>query len=127
MFTTLDIYLHSTDKMQKEAARSIDRGIRGVSSKEKMSEEVNTDSEKTAPKQKFEPTKSKHRKPGTGCITKINDNLWEGSYFPRLPDGSRKKFNVYAKTREECETELTKMIEQKKKEIAKLKKKAKTA
>ena len=47
--------------------------------------------------------------------------------FPRLPDGKRKKFNVYAKTREECESELAKMIEQKKKEIAKLKKKAKTA
>ena len=57
----------------------------------------------------------------------INDHLWEGSYFPRLPDGSRKKFNVYAKTREECEKELAKMIEAKKKEIAKLKKKAKTA
>ena len=125
--TTLDIYLHSTDKMQKEAARSIDRGIRGVSRDSEKYEELNTDGAKTAPNQKFEPTKSKHRKPGTGCITKINDNLWEGSYFPRLPDGSRKKFNVYAKTREECETELTKMIEQKKKEIAKLKKKAKTA
>ena len=47
--------------------------------------------------------------------------------FPRLPDGKRKKFNVYAKTREEREAELAKMIEQKKKEIAKLKKKAKTA
>ena len=37
--TTLDIYLHSTDKMQREAARSIDRGISGVSSKDKTSEE----------------------------------------------------------------------------------------
>ena len=51
--TTLDIYLHSTDKMQKEAAKSIDQGIRGVSSKEKTSEELNTDCEKTALKQKF--------------------------------------------------------------------------
>ena len=33
----------------------------------------------------------------------------------------------YAKRREECEKELAKMIEQKKKEIAALKKKAKTA
>ena len=38
-----------------------------------------------------------------------------------------KKFNAYAKTREECEAELAEMIEQKKKEIAALKKKAKTA
>ena len=72
-------------------------------------------------------TVCKVRKSGTGCVYQINDHLWEGSYFPRLPDGSRKKFNVYAKTREECEAELAKMIEQKKKEIAELKKKAKTA
>ena len=69
----------------------------------------------------FEPWKPKVRKSGTGCVYQINDHLWEGSYFPRLPDGSRKKFNVYAKTREECETELAKMIEQKK-EISELKK-----
>ena len=73
--TTLDIYLHSTDKMQKEAAKSIDRGIRGVSKDNERCEEVNTDGAKTQPKQKFEPTKSKHRKPGTGCITKLNDHL----------------------------------------------------
>ena len=75
----------------------------------------------------FEPYVPKIRKSGTGCVYQINDTLWEGSFFPRLPDGKRKKFNVYAKTREECEAELAKMIEQKKKEIAKLKKKAKTA
>lgn len=48
-------------------------------------------------------------------------NLWEGSYFPRLPNGKRKKFNVYARTREECEKLLAEMIEEKKKEIAELK------
>ena len=95
--TTLDIYLHSTDKMQKEAARSIDRGIRGVSSKEKASEELNTDGEKTAPKQKLEPVKGKYRKPGIGCITKINDNLWEGRYSPKI-NGKRMARNVYAHT-----------------------------
>ena len=47
----------------------------------------------------------------------INDTLWEGSYYPRLPDGKRKKFNVYAKTKEECEKLLAEMIEQKKAEI----------
>jgi hypothetical protein len=35
--------------------------------------------------------------------------------------------NVFADTEEECEAELAKMIEQKKKEISELKKKAKTA
>ena len=51
--TTLDIYLHSTDKMQKEAARSIGRGIRGISKVGETHEELNTDGEKTAPKQRL--------------------------------------------------------------------------
>ena len=66
-------------------------------------------------------------KPGTGCVYQINDSLWEGSFYPRLADGSRKKFNVYAKTREECEEALAKMIAEKKAEIAAEKKKMKTA
>ena len=118
--TTLDIYLHSTDKMQKEAAKSIDRGIRGVSSKEKTSEELNTDGEKTEPTQKFEPTKSKHRKPGTGCVSKINDNLWEGRYSPKV-NGKKMVRNIYAHSEEECEEKLAEMIKEMKIEIEKLK------
>ena len=57
-------------------------------------------------KTKFEPKEPKIRRPGTGCVYQISDNLWEGSYSPRLPNGKRKKFNVYAKTREECEKKL---------------------
>ena len=121
--TTLDIYLHSTDKMQKEAARSIDRGIRGVSSEEKTSKELNTDSEKTAPKQKFEPVKGKYRKPGTGCITKLNDHLWEGRYTPTV-NGKRIPRNVYAHTEEECEEKLAELIREMKAEIAEMKKAA---
>ena len=118
--TTLDIYLHSTDKMQKEAAKSIDRGIRGVPSKESLSEEVNTDSEKTAPKQKFEPVKGKYRKPGTGCITKLNDHLWEGRYSPKV-NGKKMVRNIYAHSEEECEEKLAEMIKEMKIEIEKLK------
>ena len=44
-----------------------------------------------------------------------------------LGDGKRKKFNIYAKTREECEEALAKMIAEKKAEIAAEKKKMKTA
>ena len=118
--TTLDIYLHSTDKMQKEAARSIDRGIRGVSSEEKTSKELNTDSEKTTLKQKFEPVKGKYRKPGTGCITKINEHLWEGRYSPRV-NGKKMVRNIYAHSEEECEVKLAKLIREMKIEIEKLK------
>ena len=35
-------------------------------------------------------------------LYQINDSLWEGSFFPRLPGGKRKKFNVYAETKEQC-------------------------
>ena len=37
---------------------------------------------------------------------------------PKMPDGKRKKFNVYAKTKEECEQALAEMIAEKKAEIA---------
>ena len=120
MFTTLDIYLHSTDKMQKEAARSIDRGIRGVSKDSEKHEELNTDGEETAQKQKFEPVKGKYRKPGTGCITKLNDHLWEGSYSPK-ENGRKMVRNIYAHTEEGCEEKLTQMIREMKIEIEKLK------
>ena len=35
-----------------------------------------------------------------------------------MPNGKRKKFNVYAKKKEECEQALAVMIEEKKMEIA---------
>ena len=58
------------------------------------------------------------RKSGTGCLYQVNENLWEGSFYPKMPDGKRKKFNVYAETKEECEQALAKMIAEKKAEIA---------
>ena len=125
--TTLNIYSHVTDTMRAQAAVKIDREIGGTDAPMPEAKDEPRQPETSEIEENFEPWKPKVRKSGTGCVYQINDHLWEGSYFPRLPDGSRKKFNVYAKTREECEAELAKMIEQKKKEIAKLKKKAKTA
>ena len=66
---------------------------------------------------KFEPVKGRRRQNGTGCISEINDHLYEGRYSPRLPDGKRISKNVYAKTREECEIKLAEMIETMKAEI----------
>ena len=43
-----------------------------------------------------------------------------------MPDGKRKKFNVYAKTREECE-KLAELIKTMKAEIAEIKKAVKNA
>ena len=125
--TTLNIYSHVTDTMRAQAAVKIDREIGGTDAPMPEAKDEPRQEQTSEIEENFEPWKPKVRKSGTGCVYQINDHLWEGSYFPRLADGSRKKFNVYAKTREECEAELAKMIEQKKKEIAKLKKKAKTA
>lgn len=131
MFTTLNIYSHITDTMQQQAAARIDREIAGAdtpipepNATDKTSDSDTTD-QPTEPK--FEPYKGKIRKPGTGCVYQINDTLWEGSFYPRLGDGTRKKFNVYAKTREECEKLLAKMIEKKKADIAAEKSKSTTA
>ena len=125
--TTLNIYSHITDTMRAQAAVKIDREIGGTDAPMPEPTDEPKQTQTSDVDEKFEPYTPKVRKSGTGCIYQINDHLWEGSFYPRLPDGKRKKFNVYAKTREQCEKELAKMIEQKKKEIAKMKKKMKTA
>ena len=75
---------------------------------------------------KFEPYKGKIRKSGTGCVTMINDHLYEGRFTPRV-NGKRISKNVYAKTREECEEKLAELIKTMKAEIAEMKKAAKNA
>lgn len=67
---------------------------------------------------KFEPKQPKIRRPGTGCLFQISPKKWEGSYSPKLPNGKRKKFNIHADTREECEEKLAEMIKRKNAEIA---------
>ena len=69
---------------------------------------------------KFEPYKGKIRKSGTGCVTMINDHLYEGRFSPRV-NGKRIAKNIYATTREECEEKLKVLIEEMKKEIAEIK------
>ena len=72
---------------------------------------------KTPQTAKFEPKKPKIRRPGTGCITEINDHLYEGRYTPTNAYGKRESHNIYAKTREECEEKLAEMIVQVKAQI----------
>jgi len=74
----------------------------------------------------FEIYKGKIRKSGTGCVTMINDHLYEGRFTPRV-NGKRISKNVYAKTREECEEKLAELIKTMKAEIAEMKKQAKNA
>ena len=54
---------------------------------------------------------------GTGCVTMINDHLYEGRYTPTNAYGKRESHNIYAKTREECEEKLAEMIVQVKAQI----------
>ena len=81
---------------------------------------------KNATETVFEPYKPKIRKSGTGCVTMINDHLYEGRFTPRV-NGKRISKNVYAKTREECEEKLVELIKTMKAEIAEMKKQAKNA
>ena len=61
---------------------------------------------------------AKRRSSGEGMIRLKKKGQWEGSYSPKLPNVKRKKFNIYADTREECEEKLAEMIKQKNAEIA---------
>ena len=124
---TLNIYSHVTDTMRTQASVKIDRKIGGTDAPMPEAKDEPRIEETSNLDEVFEPWQPKYRKPGTGCVYQINDSLWEGSFYPRLADGSRKKFNVYAKTREECEEALAKMIAEKKAEIAAEKAKMKTA
>ncbi len=120
--TTIDVYSHITDTMQQQAAVKIDRQIGGTETKFGPIEEpkrVDT----TQPD--FEPYKPKVRKSGTGCVTMINDHLYEGRFSPTNAYGEREAHNIYAKTREECEEKLAAMIVQVKADIKAEKKRLK--
>jgi len=65
----------------------------------------------------FQAKKGKYRKPGTGCISQINDHLWEERYSPKV-NGKRVARNVYAHSEAECERLLAEMIIEMKAEIA---------
>ena len=123
--TTLDIYTHITDDMRLTAAANIDRGIGKAAPQEDASEP----GQETAPAQAekpcmtdFKPYVGRKRRSGTGCVSEINDHLFEGRYSPMWIDGKKHSRNVYAHTREECEEKLKVLIVQMKAELAELKK-----
>lgn len=66
----------------------------------------------------FESKQPKIRRHGTRCIFQIGEKKWEGSYSPKQANGKRKKFNIYADSKEECEEKLVVMIAEKNSEIA---------
>ena len=110
--TTLNTYTHITDAMRQSAADKIDRGI-GKAEPQKQREQA----PQKLPPSTFQAHKGQRRKPGTGCISQINDHLWEGRYSP-VVNGRRMARNVYAKTEAECEKKLAALIREMKAEIA---------
>lgn len=112
--TTLNVYAHVTDEMRRTAAARIDRGI-GKAEAQTESAPVSL---KTTPST-FQARKGKRRKAGTGCVTQINEKLWEGRYSPVWPaDGKKHSQNVYAHSEAECEKLLAELIVKMKAEIA---------
>ena len=119
--TTLDIYTHITDDMQRAAAANIDRGIGKATPREDASQPGREPALATAEKPRmtdFKPYVGRKRRSGTGCVTEINDHLFEGRYSPKWPDGKKHARNIYAHTREECEEKLKVLIAEMKAEIA---------
>ena len=122
--TTLDIYTHITDDMQRTAADNIDRGIGKITPQEDGSapgRESTHGQGETPGMTAFQPVLPSRRRAGTGCISQINDHLYEGRYSPRWIDGKKHTRNVYAHTREECEEKLEVLIAEMKAELAELK------
>lgn len=113
-----NLLLDITDDMQRTAARQIERGV----AKNDQCEANDSDpiADRTA-MQCFVPYRGLRRRAGTGCITEINDHLFEGRYSPKWPDGKKHSRNVYAKTREECEEKLALLIEEMKADIRSVK------
>ena len=117
--TTLNTYTHVTDAMRQSAADKIDRGIGRAEPKPRREAAP----QKPAPST-FQARKGQRRKPGTGCVSRINDHLWEGRYSP-IVNGKRMARNVYAKTEAECEEKLAELIREMKAEIVDGEKQAK--
>ena len=110
--TTLNTYTHITDAMRQSAADKIDRGIGKAEPREQRER-----APQKLPPSTFQAHKGQQRKPDTGCISRINDHLWEGRYSP-VVNGRRMARNVYAKTEAECEMKLAELIQEIKEELA---------
>ena len=111
--TTIDIYSHITGAMQRQAAQKIERGIghsEAYEPHETLQDQLPAEDGKPPVRPPFAPYKGKIRKPGTGGIYELNDHLYEDRYSPTNAHGKREVHTVYAKTREECEELLEKMI-----------------
>lgn len=120
--TTLNVYSHATDEGLRSAALRIDRAMGAISGVEDNGEPVEAKPAKPEkpPREKFEPYKGKKRKNGTGYVTQVSKNCWQGRYTPTV-NGVRIARNIYAPTKDECERKLAELIKQMQEEIAEMK------
>lgn len=80
--TTLNIYTHVTDTMRQQAAAAFDKAITGSTAPIPAPE-------LEKPSESFHTYKGLRRRAGTGCITQVSENCYEGKYTPRLPNDTR--------------------------------------
>ena len=111
--TTLNVYAHVTDDMQRQAAAKIDRGIGKV--------EIPTENPQAVASRTmtgFKPKRGKRRYWGSGYLGQTKSGRWNGRYTVTWPDGTKRTRDIYADTEEECEKLLAVMITEMKTEVA---------
>ena len=110
--TTLNVYAHVTDDMQRQAAAKIDQSIGKVGT---SSECPTTTAHRTMTD--FKPKRGRNRYWGSGYLGQTKGSRWNGRYTVTWPDGTKHTKNVYANTRDECEKLLAAMIVEMKTEV----------
>ena len=111
--TTLNVYAHVTDDMQRQAAAKIDRGIGKV--------EIPTENPQAVASRTmtdFKPKRGKRRYWGSGYLGQTRGGRWNGRYTVTWPDGTKRTRDIYTDTAEECEKLLAVMITEMKTEVA---------
>nr|WP_325224833.1 site-specific integrase [uncultured Oscillibacter sp.] len=111
--TTLNVYAHVTDDMQRQAAAKIDRGIGKV--------EIPTENPQAVASRTmtdFKPKRGKRRYWGSGYLGQTKGGRWNGRYTVTWPDGTKRTRDIYADTEEECEKLLAVMITEMKTAVA---------
>lgn len=116
--------LHSAAQAGGSEHRPQNRQDRRENARDRANREYNETAREHSQSRIPSQIQRKIRKSNTGCLYQISVNLREGSICPRLSGGKRKKCNVYAKTREQCEGKLAERIEKANAEIAEAKKAA---
>ena len=111
--TTLNVYAHVTDDMQRQAATKIDQGIGKV---EPPTETPQTTATRTMTD--FKPQRGKNRYWGSGYLGQTKGGRWNGRYTVTWPDGTKRTRDIYASTKDECEKLLAVMITEMKMEVA---------